>query len=110
MNISTISVNSVTVVRFEGNIDTGTSTEAQESLEKLIDEGALKIVVNFSEVGFVSSAGLRILLVITKKLKNTGGNLRVCGLNETVKEIFEITGFDSIFNLFEGESEALEDF
>ena len=61
MNISTTNIESVAVVRLEGNLDTNTSTDAQESLNQLIDGGASKVLVNFADVDFVSSAGLRIL-------------------------------------------------
>ena len=62
MDISSQTMDNVTVVRLEGNLDTNTSTEAQDSLNKAIDDGAAKIVVSFDKVDFVSSAGLRVLL------------------------------------------------
>jgi len=110
MNISSEVLDSITVVRFEGNLDTNTSTEAQEHLNKAIDGGAAKIVVSFEKVDFVSSAGLRVLLATAKRLGSSGGSLRVCGLNETVAEVFEISGFSTILNVFPAETEALAGF
>jgi anti-anti-sigma factor len=110
MNISSTTIESVSVVRLEGNLDTNTSSEAQDSLNKLIDEGASKILVNFDKVDFVSSSGLRILLATAKRLSGTGGNLRISNLNETVTEVFEISGFSTILSVFPTEDEALQGF
>ena len=107
MEISSEFLNDVKVVRLEGNLDTNTSSSAQEFLNSAIDEGAAKIVVNFEKVDFVSSAGLRVLLATAKRLGSSGGTLRVCGLNETVSEVFEISGFSTILSVFPTESEAL---
>jgi anti-sigma B factor antagonist len=110
MQIASESKDKITVVRFEGNLDTNTSAEAQDYLNREIDNGAAKVVVNFDKVDFVSSAGLRVLLMTAKKLGVAGGSLRVCGLNETVSEVFEISGFSTILNVFKSQSEALAGF
>ena len=110
MQISSETMDNVTVVRLEGNLDTNTSSEAHDYVNKAIDDGAAKIVVTLDKVDFVSSAGLRILLATAKRLGSTGGGLRVCGLNETVAEIFEISGFSTILNVFPAETDALSGF
>ena len=110
MDIASEIKDTITVVRFEGNLDTATSTDAQDYLNNAIDEGASKVVVCFDKVDFVSSAGLRVLLATAKKLGGGGGTLRVCGLNETVAEVFEISGFSTILNVFPSETEALAGF
>ena len=107
MDIGSEVTNDVTVVRFEGNLDTNTSNDAQDYLNKTIDGGASKVVICFDKVDFVSSAGLRVLLATAKKLGSGGGSLRICGLNETVAEVFEISGFSTILNVFPSETEAL---
>ncbi len=110
MNISTTNIESVSVMRLEGNLDTNTSSDAHESLNQLIDGGASKVLVNFADVDFVSSAGLRILLATAKRLSGSGGNLRISNLNETVAEVFEISGFSTILDVFASEEEALQGF
>ena len=110
MDISSENKDNITVVRFEGNLDTNTSTDAQDYLNNVIDGGGCKVVVCFDKVDFVSSAGLRVLLATAKKLGGGGGALRVCGLNETVAEVFEISGFSTILNVVPSETEALAGF
>ena len=110
MNLETRTVGEVSVVQCGGKLDTNTSPKTQEYLEQLVDGGASKILVDFSDVDFVSSAGLRVLLATAKRLTGAGGSLRVCGLNETVNEVFEFSGFSTILDVFPSETEALEGF
>ena len=110
MNISTRDAGGVAVVDVEGNLDTNTAPEAQQHLDALQDDGAQKILVNFTDLDYISSAGLRVLLATAKRMGAAGGSFRICGLNETVNEVFEISGFSMILNVFGSESEALEGF
>ena len=105
MNISKSEIDSTTVFRLDGDLDTNTSPLAEQAFNEAIAAGTGAMLVNLSDVGFVSSAGLRILLSAAKQL---GGQLRVCGLNETVNEVFEISGFITIFSVFPTEEEALQ--
>ncbi len=110
MQISVKTSNDVKVLAFEGRLDTQTSPDAQQQLTRLIEEGETKILVNLGKVDYISSAGLRVLLVVAKQLKTADGELRICGLNEVVKEVFDISGFDMILPISVSESEALEGF
>ena len=89
MNITTTGVESVKVVRLEGNLDTNTSELTQGTFNELADGGAKKVLVNLADVEFVSSVGLRVLLATAKRLGGPGGNLRISNLNDTVDEVFE---------------------
>ncbi|MFT5375790.1 MAG: anti-sigma B factor antagonist [Candidatus Latescibacterota bacterium] len=110
MEISIQDKGEAKVAVFEGNLDTNTASAAENKLNELIQGGASKILVDFGQLAYISSAGLRVLLVTTKKLKGSGGELRICGLNETVQEVFDISGFSTIFSVFASEDEALSGF
>ncbi len=110
MQISVKTTNGVKVMAFEGRLDTQTSPDAQQQLFQLIEEGGTKILVNLEKLEYISSAGLRVLLMVAKQLKATEGELRVCGLNDVVKEVFDISGFDMILPISASEPEALEGF
>ncbi len=110
MTISVKTTNDVKVLHCEGELDTQTAPDAQEQLNQLIDEGARKVLVNFEKLEYISSAGLHVLLIAAKQLKAVDGELRVCGLNEVVKEVFDISGFVTILKVCGSESEALENF
>jgi anti-sigma B factor antagonist len=109
LNISTSKVEAVTVVRFEGNLDTNTAPEAEQRFNDLISAGANKLVADFGSLEYISSAGLRVLLATAKKLGSRGG-LRICSLNESVREVFDMSGFSTILQVFDGEDEALQGF
>ncbi len=110
MQISVKTTNEVKVLAFEGRLDSQTSPDAQQQLNRLIEEGETKILVNLEKLDYISSAGLRVLLVVAKQLKATDGELRICSLNEVVKEVFDISGFDMILPISASESDALEGF
>ena len=110
MQIAVKTANEVKVLAFEGSLDTQTSSDAQTQLNQLIEGGDKKILVNFEKLHYISSAGLRILLAAAKQLKTADGELRICDLNEVVKEVFDISGFSTIFKIFENETEALDSF
>ncbi len=110
MQILVKTTNEVTVLAFEGKLDTQTSPDAQQQLTRLIEEGGKKFLVNFEKLDYISSAGLRVLLAAAKQLKGIDGELRICNLNEVVREVFDISGFTTIFKVFGSESEALDGF
>ena len=110
MDIAKKQVDGVSIVQVAGNLDTATARDMRTCLDGLVAEGATKIVVNFATLDYISSAGLRVLLVTAKRLRGTGGTLRLCGLNETVQEVFEISGFSTIFNLHGDEAAAVSAF
>ena len=110
MQILIKKTNEVTVLAFEGRLDTQTSPDAQQQLTRLIEAGEKRFIVNFEKRAYISSAGLRILLVAAKQLKGIDGELRICSLNEVVGEVFDISGFTTIFKIFGSEPEALDGF
>lgn len=67
-----------------------------------------KLVVNFSNVAFMSSSSLRVLITLNGKVKAKGIKLALCGINENIMEAFKITRLDSIFNIKKGEMEAVK--
>ena len=110
MEINIKEVDGVNVVEFTGNLDTNTAPEAENQINNLLASGAAKIVVNFENLNYISSAGLRVLLATAKKMMTTGGNLKICSLNSTVQEVFDISGFNTILSVAANEADALAAF
>jgi len=107
MEISITESGDVRILAFQGNLDTNTSPDAENEINGLIEAGAQKLLVNFENLDYISSAGLRILLATAKKLKASQGDLKICCLNETVQEVFDISGFATILSVSKTEEEAL---
>ena len=80
MEITTEQVAGITVVYLRGEIKSSTSGEVMDSLVDLVKGGATKLLLNMKDVGFISSAGLRSILVASKLLKNSGGQMRLATL------------------------------
>jgi len=110
MDINVVEKNGIKIVSFVGELDSTTAPETDKALKALIEEGAIKILINFQDLEYISSAGLRILLGAAKTLSAKGGRLKMCNLNEVVQEVFDISGFSSIFSLFKTEEEAVQAF
>ncbi|MDP2342355.1 MAG: STAS domain-containing protein [Deltaproteobacteria bacterium] len=110
LTLETKEAGGVVVVALIGSLDTQTSAAAMERLHALVGPSGTRMLLDCSALAYVSSAGLRVFLTTTKKLTAAGGALRMCGLNETVKEVFEISGFHTIFKVFPTEAEALTGF
>jgi anti-anti-sigma factor len=81
------------IVTAAGKIDAVTCTELEAKLNNLADNGQNRILINFKEVSYISSAGLRVLLAITKKLHGKG-SLSLCSLSKGVRDIVTMAGFD----------------
>jgi anti-anti-sigma factor len=90
-----------------GRINNDTSPEFQSRLLGSVGSAGVKVLVDFSQVDYISSAGLRALMAASKQSKATGGRLAVTGLNAVVKEIFTISRFSYVVNVFETLAEAL---
>ena len=97
MNITEGRRGEVLVVRPEGRIDTNTSDELDRALAGRVDGGARRLVVDMSGTDYISSAGLRVLLLAAKRLKGVSGLLVLGGMNPSVRQIFELAGFVAIF-------------
>ena len=106
MQFSTRTSNDIHIVSLSGSLDSTTSPDTQKSMDAVV-AGAKKVLLDFSQLDYISSAGLRVLLGAAKKLRASGGTLGMFGLNQSVREVFEISGFSTILSIYQSEAEAL---
>ncbi len=98
--------NNWTVVTVDGRMDTMSAPDFESKLLEQIAEGANRFVVDLSKLEYISSAGLRSILVAGKNSAAKGGQLCCCGLHGVVKKVFEVSGFANLFPIHE----SVEDF
>ena len=110
MQISTNDTGEVHILSFQGNMDTNSAPEAENEINTLIESGVGKLLFNFEQLEYISSSGLRVLLATAKKMTTIGGEFKICCLNKTVQEVFDISGFSSILSVALSEKEALGNF
>ncbi len=110
MNISTRNVGGILAIDIEGKLDTQTATPAMEELLQYLESSPDKVLISLAPLEFVSSVGLRVLLRIAKEMRGYGGELKVSGAQGVVKDVLEISGFDTLLDLYEDESQAIGSF
>lgn len=84
----------IITIKIIGRLDTSNSTQLDEEVKELKEDD--KLILDFSELEYLSSVGLRILLSLKKKLKD---NIKIINVNEFVREVFDMTGFSDIFEI-----------
>ncbi len=108
MNIHTETRGNIDILRPSGRIDSTTSGAFDLALAEAFDRGCQRLVLDFSQIEYVSSAGLRSTLIAGKRMRAVpGGKLALCSLAPPVREIFEISGFLAIFTICDSLDAAL---
>jgi len=97
----------VVVVAPSGRVDSVTSAELEGRLAQVVAAGERRIVLDLAGVEYISSAGLRVLLMLAKKLRDPAGGLVVCSLGQAVRMTFELAGFLPIFDVAASRDEAV---
>lgn len=110
VDIQVSAQDAVTLVEASGRIDSMTANEFGAALINVIDEGAARIVLDLSQVDYMSSAGLRELVAALKRVKRISGDMRIANPSPRVSEIMEMAGLDTIFLIFATQLEAVESF
>jgi anti-anti-sigma factor len=103
-------IDTISEVRPEGRIDSITGAAFEKDLLQQIDGGHRRLLLDFAEVQYVSSAGLRVVLLAAKRMKAVGGKLALCSLNPQITEVFEISGFARILDIHPSRDTALAAF
>lgn len=96
------------ILRLEGRIDAVTATSLEREINHLFETGQRKILLDFVQVDYLSSAGMRLFLSATKKLKANQGFILFYNLNDDVMDIIKIAGFERILRIYPNEQEALK--
>jgi anti-anti-sigma factor len=107
MKIEQRTVDHVTVLAPNGRIDTTTSAMVDGAVRGAVDGGARSLVVDFADVDYISSAGLRVFLVLAKRLKALDGHLVLCGMGPPVRQVFQLAGFLPLFSIEPSRDAAL---
>ena len=102
-------VNDVLVVDVEGQLIVGNRQELKQKVLEELDNGERKFVVDFEKTGYIDSSGLGVLVSLSKKVREQGGELRLANLNEDLKTLFELTKLDTLFHIADSREAALKD-
>ncbi len=86
-------------VQLQGRLDGSNSNEFYEGVEAAIEDGDAAVVIDMAQLAYISSAGLRVLLMLAKMLEDRNVGFAVCSLSKQIKEVFDIAGFDKVIGV-----------
>jgi len=100
----------ITVIDVKGQLIVGNRQELKQKVLDELETGARKFLVDFAGTGYIDSSGLGVLVSLSKKIREQGGELRLANLNEDLRTLFELTKLDSLFHIAANRDEALASF
>ena len=102
--------NDINIYRLIGRLDTNTSPGFEKKLFQAISDGSKNMVVDFKDIDYISSAGLRVILKAFKALQREDGRIMLCSMQDYIRELFEITGIDAVVPIVANIDDALKAF
>lgn len=100
----------VYLVHVEGQLIVGNRQELKAGVSEALDHGERRFVIDFSRTGYIDSSGLGALVSISKKVREQGGELRLSGLNEDLRSLFDLTKLDTLFAISDTAERAVAGF
>jgi anti-anti-sigma factor len=100
-------VNGALVLKPSRRIDSSSAKAFEDDAASLLDKGPKKVVIDATDLDYISSAGLRVILTTAKKAKSAGGGLTIACAKNNVKEVLAVSGFDNIFGLHDSVAQAI---
>ena len=100
----------ICVVAVEGQLIVGNRQELKQKVLDELERGEHKFLIDFSNTGYIDSSGLGVLVSLSKKIREQGGELRLANLNEDLRTLFELTKLDTLFHIASDRREALTSF
>ncbi|MEF2232122.1 MAG: STAS domain-containing protein [Pseudodesulfovibrio sp.] len=99
--------NGITILAVNGNLDAEGTQAMEEKVVALLANGETSLLFDFSELDYINSSGLRVLVLAYQRLKKSSGRVAICGIKDYIQEVFEVSGYDKIFPLFPNRGDAL---
>jgi len=100
----------VLVIEVDGQLIVGNRQELKQRVLDALEAGDRRFLIDFTRTGYIDSSGLGVLVSLSKKIRDEGGDLRLAGLNEDLKTLFELTKLDTLFAITDSPEQALAAF
>ena len=107
-NATIVNQGDVSIINLTGFLDAHTAPTLESKFTELIDQSKFKIVVNFKDLVYISSAGLGVFMAYIEKVRNNDGDIKLAAMNEKVFNIFDLLGFPLLYEIFNSEDEAIK--
>ena len=110
MEVNQSQLEGITILALKGRLDSNTSDEFEKRLLGMVQAGEVRFILDFKELDYISSAGLRVLLKTAKELKRNNGQFSLCSIKDYIREIFEMSGFVSFLPIHTDLEESIKTF
>ena len=110
MQVAKKVVGDVAVLEIVGRLDSDGTKNLEDAVLEVISSGVSRMLMDFGQVDYINSSGLRVLLMALQQLKKNGGRLHLCDIKDYMNEVFEISGYNEIFPIYPSQAEALSAF
>jgi anti-sigma B factor antagonist len=110
MDIIEKRLNEIIIFKLNGNLNSNTSPELEDKIFEAIKNESKNMILDFEDLDYISSAGLRVIMKTAKNLKQSEGMIVLCSMQDYVKEVFEIAGFDAYLPIVSTMDDALNQF
>jgi anti-sigma B factor antagonist len=100
----------LTTLQVGGFLDAHTAPSLEEAIQKLMDDQRYKIIVNFKELNYISSAGLGVFMGFIEEIRERGGDIKMSNMTPKIYRVFDLLGFPTLYDIVEEEEEAVSKF
>lgn len=100
----------ITLVEVDGELTVGNRERFKQVVLERVESGERKFLMDFGESSYIDSTGLGALVSLSRKIREAGGRMRLTGLNEDLRTLFELTKLDTVFDLADTRAAAMSDF
>jgi anti-sigma B factor antagonist len=109
-NIASKSKDDIHILVLSGELDAHTAPELEESIVALIDKECYKIIVNFSDLDYISSAGLGVFMAYLEDVRKLGGDIKLTHMKPNVYNVFDLLGFPTLYDILDDDQQAFARF
>ena len=100
----------ISILSLDGYLDAHTAPHFERTIQEEYDAGRCRMIVDCGKLTYISSAGLGVFMSFVEDVRQSGGDIKLCGLQPTVYEVFEILGFPEIFDILPDQAQAIRKF
>ncbi|ACF12695.1 anti-sigma-factor antagonist [Chloroherpeton thalassium ATCC 35110] len=109
-NCTLRTIEEFSILDLSGDLDAHTASILEKKFQELIENKSFKIVVTFSNLNYISSAGLGVFMGVIEDIRSGGGDIKFSNTSDNIYQVFDMLGFPLLYEFFDDESEAIEKF
>ena len=98
------------IIDLSGDLDAHTSVQLERSIQELLDKKQHNLVINFSKLNYISSAGLGVFMAFIDDVRSKGGDIKFSNMPDKIFQVFDLLGFPMLYEIYNDEKEAVEKF